>query len=218
MEIIDQRLRALGIEDAVVEVNDNEVKVDLGEDVEVEDAAGVIGRQAELKFRPVLLAVPADAASDVALTARGDDEPEKTVVLAAPSDGERYQLGPAAATGSIIENAEAQLGPDDRWLVALTLTADGIEQFNAIASVCSPPGATCPSGQLAIVLDSEVLSAPAIQSSSFSATTSSSRASSPRTRPRARGRLGLRVAPGRAHPDAIVIDPSPTNATSGRLL
>ena len=33
--------------------------------------------------------------------------------------------------------------------------ADGIDQFNAIAAQCSPPSETCPTGQLAIVLDSD---------------------------------------------------------------
>ena len=38
--------------------------------------------------------------------------------------------------------------------------ADGIDQFNAIAAQCNPPSETCPTGQLAIVLDSVVQSAP----------------------------------------------------------
>ena len=46
---------------------------------------------------------------------------------------------------------------------------DGIDQFNAIAAQCSPPSETCPTGQLAIVLDSVVQSAPTIQQPSFNA-------------------------------------------------
>ena len=45
--------------------------------------------------------------------------------------------------------------------------ADGIDQFNAIAAQCFPPSETCPTGQLAIVLDSVVQSAPTIQTASF---------------------------------------------------
>jgi preprotein translocase subunit SecD len=47
------------------------------------------------------------------------------------------------------------------------LTEGGIVAFNEQASQCSPPSAVCPSGQLAIVLDSEVRSAPTVEGANF---------------------------------------------------
>ena len=43
----------------------------------------------------------------------------------------------------------------------------GIDSFNAIAAQCQPPSPTCPTGQLAIVLDGVVQSAPTIQAPAF---------------------------------------------------
>jgi preprotein translocase subunit SecD len=107
------------------------------------------------------------------LTPREEDDPEATVVLPELDDeGDVvlvYQLGPSEATGEIVDDAQAQLNPNGQWTVALEMKggADGIDQFNAIAAQCNPPSETCPTGQLAIVLDSIVQSAPTIQSSSF---------------------------------------------------
>ncbi|MEQ1787960.1 MAG: protein translocase subunit SecD [Acidimicrobiales bacterium] len=112
---------------------------------------------------------------EFALTTREDDLPEATVILAERGeDGEpsdTYQLGPSEATGEIVKTASAELSPNGTWSVALEMRggANGIDAFNAIAATCSPPSDTCPTGQLAIVLDSEVKSAPTIERPSFSA-------------------------------------------------
>ena len=39
--------------------------------------------------------------------------------------------------------------------------------FNDMAGRCAPPSETCPAGQIAIVLDSEVHSAPTVQAPRF---------------------------------------------------
>jgi preprotein translocase subunit SecD len=100
------------------------------------------------------------------VTAPDEDDADETVVLDDPSEA-RYQLGPVEAPGTIIEDADAQLSPNGEWQIALAMTSEGIEAFNAMASRCSPPSETCPTGQVAIVLDSEVLSAPTVQAPSF---------------------------------------------------
>jgi preprotein translocase subunit SecD len=113
--------------------------------------------------------------SDFELTPREEDLPEATVILAEEDDDGNptttYQLGPSEATGKIVKTAEAQLSPTGTWGVALEMRggASGIDQFNAIAATCSPPSDTCPTGQLAIVLDSVVKSAPTIQNPTFQA-------------------------------------------------
>lgn len=55
------------------------------------------------------------------------------------------------------------------WVVALTLSSDGLREFNAAAGECFLQGLDCPSGQVAIVIDGEVVSAPTIQQSEFEA-------------------------------------------------
>jgi preprotein translocase subunit SecD len=105
----------------------------------------------------------------VQLTSRQDDKADATVTLQG-KDGEGvYQLGPALATGQIVSSARAEI-PQGQWLVALSMKggADGIDKFNEIAAQCNPPSATCPTGRLAIVLDSVVQSAPSINEPSYS--------------------------------------------------
>jgi preprotein translocase subunit SecD len=110
----------------------------------------------------------------VELTPRDEDLPENDVTLPElDDDGEIvfvYSLGPSQATGEIVSDASAVLNPNTgEWSVSLEMKggADGIDQFNAIAAQCNPPSETCPTGQLAIVLDSVVQSAPTIQTPSF---------------------------------------------------
>ena len=114
----------------------------------------------------------APGATGFELTSRENDAPDQPVTLAeVDPDGKvvsTYQLGPAGATGKIISTASAQLSQAGEWSVALEIKGgDGIGKFNAMASECFSRQATCPSGQLAIVLDSVVVSAPTIQQASF---------------------------------------------------
>ena len=82
-----------------------------------------------------------------------------------------YAVGPVALTGSALETARANLADSGQWTVNPTFKSgdDGIGGFNAIAGQCYSKGSTCPTGQLAIVLDGRVLSAPSINSQSFKA-------------------------------------------------
>ncbi|MGH9085041.1 MAG: protein translocase subunit SecD [Acidimicrobiales bacterium] len=106
------------------------------------------------------------------LTPREDDVADQPVVLAEyDDDGEvtfTYQLGPSAATGRIVSTAAAELSSNGQWGVRLEIKGgESIDAFNGIAAECFNRGQACPSGQLAIVLDSRVVSAPTIQQPSF---------------------------------------------------
>jgi preprotein translocase subunit SecD len=102
-----------------------------------------------------------------------DDDPAADVFLPQlDDDGDLVQcfhLGPSQVTGSALSGAAARLDPNGRWQVNPTFKAgeNGIDSFNAVAAQCSPPSDTCPTGQLAIVLDGVVKSAPTIETSSF---------------------------------------------------
>jgi preprotein translocase subunit SecD len=112
---------------------------------------------------------PGQTSEPVQLTSREDDKPDATVILQG-KDGEGvYQLGPSLATGTIVSSAHAAI-PQGQWLVELSMKggADGIDKFNEIAAQCNPPSEVCPTGRLAIVLDSVVQSAPTIQESTYS--------------------------------------------------
>ena len=102
------------------------------------------------------------------LTAREDDDADAMVVLE-DQQGQVYQLGPSMATGRIVQSAQAEI-PQGQWIVALEMRGgeDGIDRFNSIAAECFNRTAVCPTGALAIVLDSVVQSAPEIQADSYS--------------------------------------------------
>jgi hypothetical protein len=55
------------------------------------------------------------------------------------------------------------------WSVALTLSPEGLGAFNAAARQCFQRALDCPSGQIAIVIDGAVVSAPVIQQPGFEA-------------------------------------------------
>lgn len=107
-----------------------------------------------------------------ALTPRDQDAADAQVTLAGEDGATVYMLGPSLATGRIVKTAQADI-QNGQWLVRLEMRggADGIDKFNEIAATCyqAADPTVCPSGQLAIVLDSVVQSAPSINSPSFQA-------------------------------------------------
>jgi preprotein translocase subunit SecD len=117
-------------------------------------------------------AVPATTVP-VATTVPGTDPatglaPGQTV-YAGQKDGLIYLLGPAGATGEVFTNeASAQIDAGG-WAVSVNLRdgAAGEDQWNALAKKCYDGGEECPSKQIAISLDGEVISAPVVQAPSF---------------------------------------------------
>jgi preprotein translocase subunit SecD len=83
---------------------------------------------------------------------------------------DRYLLGPAFLLGSAVESASAVFTTE--WQVNLTIRAgaDGIEKWNQQAQLCFNGDVSCPGspGQIAIVLDGIVQSAPRIQPDNIS--------------------------------------------------
>jgi preprotein translocase subunit SecD len=111
----------------------------------------------------------AEQSDPFAVTKPADDKADATVSLE-DKDGENlYQLGPTLATGKVVASASAALSQQGTWEVQLTMHggAEGIDKFNQVAAQCNPPSQTCPTGRLAIVLDSVAQSAPTIQESSY---------------------------------------------------
>ena len=115
------------------------------------------------------------------ITRRVDDKADEPVVLPEvdpncdpdPDDPAkcwvaRYFLGPTALKGDAVSDANATF-PQNAWVVNPVFKSgeDGIDQFNAVAAECNGGAPSCPTTQLAIVLDGIVISAPQIQQPSF---------------------------------------------------
>lgn len=84
-------------------------------------------------------------------------------------DGYLYSLGPSGGSGEVFKNdAKADISSGS-WVVIVSLQsgAEGTDKWNALAAQCFDRTANCPSGQLAIVLDGLVISAPAVQERQF---------------------------------------------------
>ena len=116
----------------------------------------------------------AATAQTIPTTPADQDDPTKPVVLEEKDRNNavvaRYSLGPAALTGAGVETAEARVDPGSgQWSVHLTMKSGtvGIDGWNQLATRCFNRDATCPTGQIAIVLDSVVKSAPVVQTPTF---------------------------------------------------
>ena len=80
----------------------------------------------------------------------------------------RYCVAPTGLAGSAVELGEVSLSSAG-WSVNVLFSEgpDGIDQFNALAAECFQQSSICPSGQLAIALDQEILIAPSINAPTF---------------------------------------------------
>ncbi len=125
---------------------------------------------------PVVVGPPAPIVTTPPATVPTDPDtglPDGQDFLETQDGSEFCIVGPAGGTGSVFEkgSAKADIDPNNgQWVVGVGLRGDGEAAWNALARTCSPPSATCPTGQLAIVLDDVIQSAPVVQSPEFSGT------------------------------------------------
>ncbi len=131
---------------------------DEGDSGEVDDA--------ELTAADLLEGVVTDPAADDA---------DATVILPTAPDAagrvHHFLMGPALTTGASLESAVAVL-EFAQWNVQVTALEgpEGIGRFNEAARTCyyeSPDPVRCPTGQLGIVLDHVVESAPVVNALAF---------------------------------------------------
>lgn len=114
------------------------------------------------------------------VTAREEITRDGEVVLR-DQDGNVWTLGPTWSSGDLwlegdaVEDATAGLNQAGEYVVTPTFAEgeSGIDLFNAAATACYNGEPTCPvqqgnRGQLAIVLDGEILTAPSINNPTFS--------------------------------------------------
>jgi preprotein translocase subunit SecD len=85
-------------------------------------------------------------------------------------DGGTCVVGPSGGTGEVFsrDSAGVELDPQQGWMVVVSLTGEGEGAWNALAAQCFNGLETCPSRQLAIVLDDVVQSYPVVNAPQFS--------------------------------------------------
>jgi preprotein translocase subunit SecD len=115
--------------------------------------------------------VAPEGSATTTLTPREEDLADRTVVLASydPENPDveqlHYVLGPALATGEGVNDAQMILNPqtgEPYVQIGFKDGPTGIDAWRAAARACFGASAQCPTGQLAIVLDGRVLSAPQV--------------------------------------------------------
>jgi preprotein translocase subunit SecD len=190
--IIDRRVNGLGVSDAEVTREGNNIVIDLPGVKDRDKAKRLVGRTAELNFRPVLAELPpepkgtppADDATKAAVascdanaipnpqtlatTAAADDKAGACVVLPGRKQAKqeiRYLLGPAALTGRDTSGAKSRFIQGQGYGVDLSLKDSGHTKFNQLAQVSFPKQP--PQNSVAIVLDGVVQSAPRFNEANF---------------------------------------------------
>lgn len=190
--IIDRRVNGLGVSDAEVTREGNNIVIDLPGVKDRDKAKRLVGRTAELRFRPVLADLPPEAkgtppADDATKAAIASCDPSaisnlQTVPSTPPTDDKgdacvvlpgraqekqqiRYLLGPAALTGKDTSGAKSEFAQGQGYAVSLNLKGSGQDKFNQLAQVSFPKQP--PQNSVAIVLDGVVQSAPRFQTANF---------------------------------------------------
>jgi len=74
----------------------------------------------------------------------------------------------------LLDSAEAVVeGGAGQWMIRPKFTIDGIAAFNRIAEQCYARQPSCATGQIAVVVDGRIISAPMVQAPQFSADSTS---------------------------------------------
>ena len=102
------------------------------------------------------------------LASQDANDPNASVVLLG-KNGDVYSAGPAGASGLVFSNDAAAEINNGTWSVVVGLLdgSAGEDMWNALSTRCFNKDATCPTGQIAIALDGEVISAPVVQQAVF---------------------------------------------------
>ncbi len=118
--------------------------------------------------------VPDDSVTET--TTAADELPAPTTPgaeLLPTRDGQALCVGPAQGTGEVFSRGSAEVVSQNGWAVSVGLRGDGQAVWNNLADQCFNRLPSCPSiqpganGQIAIVLDSVIQSAPSVNTTGF---------------------------------------------------
>lgn len=184
VEIIRNRVDGLGVAEPEIQAEGDGILVSLPGVDDQQRALELVGETAVMRFRPVLEDLapgttnrPASYPADLPLGADGftptDSIDEDSIIvvpanitLAAPA---RYVLGPTGMTGEGLDEARG-IFDGVRWIVSVDLKGGeiGEDAFRELTQKCFNGTPECPPsgggpGRIAVDLDNEVISAPAVQ-------------------------------------------------------
>lgn len=162
-DLMRGQLEDFGIAEPDVRVEGENIIVDLPGVEDQESAFDALQVSGIVTLRPVITC-------GVGLT---PDESLGLDVLPLLGEETECLVGPAGGTGEVFEQGSA--GADinqqtGQWVVNVDLRSDGEILWNAMAQQCFNGTDTCPSRQLAIVLDDVIQSAPTVQTPDFPGT------------------------------------------------
>ncbi|MEO8364210.1 MAG: protein translocase subunit SecD [Ilumatobacteraceae bacterium] len=143
-----------------------------GSDTTLPPPSGGVGgtRRVAATSVPTTVASTTTVAPATTVPASADPNDPNATVLLTDGKGNGYYVGPAAASGKVFTNdakAEIQNGS---WVVVVGLrnAADGDQLWNSLTTLCYNRDPSCPTAQVAIVLDGIVISAPVVREPVFS--------------------------------------------------
>jgi preprotein translocase subunit SecD len=166
VEVIRARVDSIGVAEPEIIRQGDTVVVNLPGVEDQQRALDLVGRTGELLLRPVLAAGVAPSDATAGLDDGGD--PTKSALLLDEA-GIAYVVGPSRATGNVFESDARPDVQSGAWSVVVSLRpgADGEDPWNALATLCYGRDQACPTGQIAMVLDGVVISAPTVQEPTF---------------------------------------------------
>ncbi len=157
-DIIDRRVNGLGVSDAEVAREGDNIVINLPGVKDRDKAKRLVGRTAELRFRPVFAELPSEAKQ-----APPANDAAKAAI--AGCDPAALQQAAPALSGKDASGAKSRFSQGQGYAVELNLKGSGSDKINALAreAFSKPP----PQNQMAIVLDGVVQSAPRFQTADF---------------------------------------------------
>jgi preprotein translocase subunit SecD len=160
-DLIRDELEQRGIAEPDVRVEGSNIVVDLPGVRDQRDALEAVDVAGIVTLRPVIqCGFVADP---------GDGVPTGQDILPVRDTGDACLVGPSGGTGEVFARGSAgpTLEPQTGWGVSVDLRRDGEAVWNQLAAQCYQGAESCPSRQLAIVLDDVIQSAPVVNAPSF---------------------------------------------------
>ena len=117
-------------------------------------------------LRPVITCSPVESGITVPTVGNSSDPASMAVITI---DGESCQLGPTAATGAVFaDDAKATLA-DPEWVVNVGIRPGpaGADLLNVVTAKCYQRVAGCASGQMALVVDGNVVMRASVMAPEF---------------------------------------------------
>lgn len=158
-DLVRDQLESTGIAEPDVRVEGSNVIVDLPGVRDQDEALAAVAVSGIVDLRPVLATSVGEPSAD----------PSANGASLLGIDGLLYTVGPSGAQGDVFvrKSAGVSLDQNGAWQVTVDLTNDGNDDWNVLASECFSALPSCQTGQLAIVLDDVVQSAPNVNQPAF---------------------------------------------------